>query len=127
VEVHLATKAMRAAGTPPTRLSAANARDVYWSFAQMIAHHTSNGCNLLPGDLIASGTISGSEEGTQGSLLEITQGGTLPLQLPNGERRTFLEDGDEITLRGFCHRPGLPRITLGECHGTIASAQVTTR
>ena len=119
LEVHLTTPAMRAASLPAVRLSTANARSLYWTFAQMVTHHTSNGCNLLPGDLLASGTLSGAGEGTQGSLLEITRRGAHPLTLPNGDRRTFLEDGDEITLTGFCARPNLPRITLGACRGTI--------
>jgi fumarylacetoacetase len=105
-------------------LSSANLRDLYWSFAQMVTHHTSNGCNLAVGDLIASGTVSGSEGGTQGSLLELTSRGAVPVQLPNGEVRGFLEDGDEIILSGFCERDGLPRISLGECRGTIAPALV---
>jgi fumarylacetoacetase len=122
--VHLSTRAMREKSLPPVRLSSVNFRDMYWSFAQMITHHTSNGCNLLAGDLIASGTVSGSEKGTQGSLLEMTRRGTVPLQLPDGEVRGFLEDGDEILLSGFCERAGLPRIGLGECRGRIAPAFV---
>ncbi len=123
LEVHLSTAAMRASALAPVRLSSGNLRELYWSFAQMVAHHTSNGCNLLPGDLIASGTVSGAEEGTQGCLLEITRRGTAPLQLPSGEARGFLEDGDEIVLSGFCEREGLPRIGLGECRGLIAAAR----
>lgn len=122
LEVHLLTGSMSAAAQAPFRLSSANLRDLYWSFPQMIAHHTSNGCNLLPGDLIASGTASGPGEGSQGSLLEITRRGEAPLRLPNGETRTFLEDGDEIILSGFCRRPGLPRISLGECRGIVTPA-----
>ena len=122
LEVHLSTPAMRKGSLPPVRLSSGNLLNLYWSFAQMVAHHTSNGCNLLPGDLIASGTVSGAEEGTQGSLLEITRRGTVPLQLSGGEVRSFLEDGDEIVLSGFCQREGLPRIGLGECRGRIAPA-----
>jgi len=121
LEVFLTTQSMREASLPPHQLSRANLRDLYWSFPQLVAHHTSNGCNLIPGDLLASGTISGPTEGAQGSLLEITQRGANPLQLPNGETRTFLEDGDEVILRGYCWREGLPRIGLGECRGIIAS------
>ena len=88
----------------------------------MIAHHTSNGCNLIPGDILASGTISGPQPGSEGCLLEITQRGTVPLRLPNGELREFLADGDEIILRGYCQREGLPLIALGECRGTIFPA-----
>lgn len=124
LEVYLSTVAMRKNSIPPVRLSAGNLRHLYWSFAQMVAHHTSNGCNLLPGDLIASGTVSGPREGTQGSLLEITRRGTAQLRLQSGEVRSFLEDGDEIVLRGFCERDGLPRISLGECRGTIAPALI---
>jgi fumarylacetoacetase len=124
LEVYLATDAMRERGLAPMRVSEGNLRDLYWSFAQMVAHHTSNGCNLLPGDLIASGTVSGPDEGMQGCLLEMTRRGAAPLQLPSGESRTFLEDGDEVILRGFCEREGLPRIGLGECRGMIAPALV---
>jgi len=121
LEVYLSTGAMRVAEDAPVKLSSVNVRNLYWSFAQMITHHSSNGCNLLPGDLLASGTVSGAEEGSQGSLLEITGRGSNPLKVPNGETRSFLEDGDEVILRGFCERPGLPRIGLGECRGVIAS------
>jgi fumarylacetoacetase len=124
LEVYLATSAMRERGSAPVRVSEGNLRDLYWSFAQMVAHHTSNGCNLLPGDLIASGTVSGPQEGMQGCLLEMTRRGATPLQIPGGESRTFLEDGDEVILKGFCEREGLPRISLGECRGTIAPALV---
>ena len=119
LEVHLSTARMREHALPPLRLSTGNLRDLYWSFAQMVTHHASNGCNLLSGDLIASGTVSGASEGTQGSLLEITRRGTEQIHLSNGEVRSFLEDGDEIILRGFCQKDGVPRITLGECRGTI--------
>ena len=88
----------------------------------MITHHTSNGCNLQPGDLLATGTVSGPNPGSEGCLLELTRRGTVPLQLPTGELREFLADGDEIILRGTCQRAGLPTITLGECRGTILPA-----
>ena len=119
LEVFLSTAHMRAGSQPPVRLSTGNVRDLYWTFAQMIAHHTSNGCNLVEGDLLASGTVSGPGEGSEGSLLEITRRGASPLRLPNGEVRTFLEDGDEIILRGYCEKIGFPRLSLGECRGTI--------
>jgi fumarylacetoacetase len=122
LEVFLSTAPMREHHLPPTRLSTSNLADLYWSFAQMLTHHTSNGCNLVPGDILASGTISGPSPGSAGCLLEITQRGTLPLQLPNGELRKFLADGDEVILRGTCHRAGLPNLTLGECRGTILPA-----
>jgi len=121
LEVFLSTVHMRADSQPPVRLSTGNIRDLYWTFAQMIAHHTSNGCNLVEGDLLASGTISGPQEGSEGSLLEITRRGTSSLRLPNGESRTFLEDGDEVILRGFCEKIGFPRVSLGECKGAILS------
>ena len=85
----------------------------------MVAHHTSNGCNLRPGDLLASGTVSGPEPDSRGCLLEITRRGAEPITLPTGEIRKFLEDGDEITLRGYCEREGLPRIGLGTCIGRV--------
>jgi fumarylacetoacetase len=122
VEVFLLTAAMRAEHQQPHRLSRANLRDLYWTPAQMVAHHTSNGCNLLPGDLLATGTVSGAEEHAGGCLLELTQGGTKPVLLPNGESRAALEDGDEVTLHGFCRRPGLPKISLGECRGVVLAA-----
>jgi fumarylacetoacetase len=120
VEVFLTTARMREASQAPHRLSSGNLRDLFWTFPQMIAHHTSNGCNLIEGDLLASGTISGPQEGTQGCLLEITQRGANPIQLPNGEQRTFLLDGDEIILHAHCEKPGYPRISFGECRGTVA-------
>jgi fumarylacetoacetase len=118
---------MRDGGVAPVRLSSANATELYWSFAQMVAHHTSNGCNLRAGDLIASGTISGPQPGQQGCLLEITRRGAEPVQLATGEERSFLEDGDEITFSGFCEREGLPRISLGECQGMIVPANLSSR
>jgi fumarylacetoacetase len=104
-------------------LEASNLATLYWTFSQMIAHHTSNGCNLRTGDLLASGTVSGADAGTQGCLLESTAGGTSPLILPSGEKRRFLEDGDEVVLRGWCERPGFRRIGLGECRGIIVPAR----
>jgi fumarylacetoacetase len=106
----------------PVRLSATNFRGMYWTFAQMIAHHTSNGCNLRAGDLIGSGTVSGPEKSNRGCLLELTWKGTEPIQLPTGEVRRFLEDGDEVILRGWCEAPGYRRIGLGECRGVVAPA-----
>jgi fumarylacetoacetase len=127
LEVYLTTRKMRDASLDAVRLSTVSARELYWSFAQMVAHHTSNGCNLRTGDLLASGTISGPQPGSQGSLLEITRRGAEPLKLQSGEERGFLEDGDEVTLRGFCEREGLPRISLGECKGMIIPATLSTR
>ncbi len=133
LEVRLRSAEMRRRGLPPVRLSRSNAfREMYWTFAQMIAHHASNGCNLRPGDLLASGTVSGREPGTRGCLLESTWQGRgadakplprAPVELPTGEKRLFLDDGDEITLAGWCEREGHPRIGLGECVGTILPAR----
>ena len=117
VEVWLRTAKM----SEPVRLSRGNFRDMYWTVAQLIAHHTANGCNLQPGDLIASGTISGPAKESRGCLLELTWRGTEPLQLPSGETRKFLEDGDEVILRAYCEREGHPRIGFGECRGVIAA------
>jgi len=123
VETLLQTRAMRDAGLEPTRITHADfGRDVYWTLAQMLAHHTVNGCNLQPGDLIASGTVSGRGEGTQGCLVELTNAGTRPIALPNGESRAFLEDGDEVVMRAWCERDGFRRIGLGECRGVIVGA-----
>jgi len=122
LEVLLSTARMRASSQAPVRLSGGNLCDLYWSFGQMIAHQTSNGCNLIEGDLIASGTVSGPHSGSEGCLLEITRCGASPIRLPNGETRAFLEDGDEVILNGFCEREGFPRISLGECRGTVLPA-----
>ncbi|HEY4357170.1 MAG TPA: fumarylacetoacetase [Acidobacteriaceae bacterium] len=123
IDAHITTAPMRDKGVPAMRLSSANLRDLYWSFAQMVTHHSSNGCNLMPGDLIASGTISGSMDSARGCLLEITQRGIAPVTLPTGETRSFLEDGDEITLTGMCRREGFPAISLGSCRGRILPAR----
>jgi fumarylacetoacetase len=119
VEVWLRTAAMQAAGVRETRLSRASFPDMYWTPAQMLAHHASNGCNMRPGDLLASGTISGASQDSRGCLLELTWRGSHPLVLPNGETRTFLEDGDQVTLRGSCERDGFARIGLGDCVGHV--------
>jgi fumarylacetoacetase len=120
LEVFLTTARMREQGLPPVRLSQSRLRDLYWTPAQMIAHHTSNGCDLQPGDLLGSGTVSGPTKDARGCLLELTWRGSEPLALPSGETRRFLEDGDEVTLRGFCERDGFRRIGFGECRGRIA-------
>lgn len=119
VEVLLATARMREARLPAVRVSQARLADLYWTLAQMFTHHTSNGCNLRPGDLFASGTISGPTRESRGCLLELTWRGAEPLVLPNKETRKFLEDGDEVILRAFCQQPGKVRIGFGECRGTI--------
>lgn len=122
VEVFLSTAAMREAGVPAHRLSRGSMADLYWTPAQMVTHHASNGCNLGPGDLFASGTISGPTKDSRGCLLELTRRGAEPLTLPGGEVRKFLEDGDEVTMRGFCERPGISRIGFGECRGIVVPA-----
>jgi fumarylacetoacetase len=121
LEAHLQSRLMRTTGAACMKLSATNLQRLYWTPAQMLAHHTSNGCNLRPGDLLATGTVSGPEDGSEGCLLE-KRGTHEPLCLPSGELRTFLEDGDRVTLRAWCHKPGLPRIGFGECTGTIVPA-----
>jgi fumarylacetoacetase len=124
IETLLQTAAMRAAGLAPVIVTRSRfARDTWWTPAQMVAHHTMGGCNLRPGDLIGSGTVSGPEPGTEGSLLELTWGGARPVGLPGGETRSFLEDGDDVTIRAWCERDGFRRIGLGECTGRVLPAQ----
>jgi fumarylacetoacetase len=123
LEVWLQTAAMQAAGHAGDRLSRSNFTDGYWTAAQLVTHHTVNGCNLGSGDLFGSGTLSGPGAGQGGSMLELTQGGKQPIQLSNGETRAFLADGDTITLRGYCAREGFRRIGLGECRGTVHPAR----
>jgi fumarylacetoacetase len=123
LEVWLQTAAMREAGQPAVRLTSGNAREAaYWTPAQLVAHHTVGGCNLQPGDLFGSGTLSGSGPAQAGSMLELTQGGKQVITLPNGETRSFLADGDTLTLRGFCERAGARRIGFGECSSTVLPA-----
>ncbi len=119
VEVLLSSAQMRAQNMKPWRLSRASFQQMYWTIAQMLTHHTSNGCNLRSGDLLASGTVSNAEEGSQGSLLEITRRGSQPFQLPTGEVRSFLVDGDEVILRGYCEQKGYARVGFGECRGKV--------
>ena len=123
LEVWLQTEKMRAAGHAGDRLARSNYRDAYWTVAQLIAHHSVNGCNLREGDLFGSGTLSGPNPEEGGSLLELSQGGKRPLTLTNGETRTFLEDGDTVILRGYCQRDGARRIGFGECRGTMLAAR----
>jgi fumarylacetoacetase len=126
LEVTLTTEQMRAAGVAAHILSRGSAdAAMYWSAAQIVAHHSSNGCNLQPGDLIGTGTLSTDSAGGLGSLLEISQGGTQPVQLATGEMRSFLEDGDEVTLRAWCEAEGAVRIGLGECVGRVVPAPVS--
>ena len=119
LEAHLATARMREAGEPPCRISRTAARHLYWTAAQLVTHHASNGCNLCPGDLLGTGTISGPAPGSLGSLLEITRGGQDPLALPNGEQRTFLEDGDEVNFSAHAQREGAVTIGFGPCNGMV--------
>ena len=119
VEVYLSSVRMRDGGMEPVRLSRGNAADLYWTPAQLVAHHTSNGCDLRPGDLLATGTISGPNRESRGCLLELTWRGAEPLTLPSGEARRFLEDGDEVIMRGYCERDGAVRIGFGECRGVV--------
>ena len=123
LQVLIQTEAMRDACLPPQRLSQSSYRDAYWTMAQMITHHTVNGCNLQAGDLLGSGTQSGKKPEQAGSLLELTAGGKNPLTLGNGETRTFLEDGDAIMLRGHCERNGFRRIGFGDCQGQVLPAR----
>jgi fumarylacetoacetase len=120
LEVTLTTERMRAAGLAPHILSRGSAdAAMYWSAAQIVAHHSSNGCNLQPGDLIGTGTLSTDAASGLGSLLEISRGGKEPIELPSGETRRFLEDGDEVTLKAWCEAEGAVRIGFGECVGRV--------
>ncbi len=122
LEVSLLSARMREAGMVPLVLGRSNFLEMYWTMAQMLTHHASNGCNLRAGDLLASGTVSGADKSARGSLLELTSRGKDPVTLPTGEQRKFLEDGDEVILRGFCEREGFRRIGLGSCRGVILPA-----
>lgn len=122
LEVWIETAAMREQKLPPQRLSQSNFRDAYWTLAQLLTHHASNGCNLQPGDLLGTGTQSGPDAGQGGSLLELSAGGRQPITLASGETRTFLQDGDTVTLRAHCVREGTARIGFGACTGTILPA-----
>jgi fumarylacetoacetase len=119
VEAWLQTAAMAQNGQAAQRLSRANYQEAHWTAAQLVTHHTVNGCNLGSGDLLGTGTLSGPEPDQGGSLLELSRGGKVPIRLPGDEPRTFLEDGDTIILRGYCERPGRRRIGFGECRGTV--------
>ena len=123
LEVHLASRAMREKYMSPILVSRGNFRGMYWTLAQMLAHHSSTGCNMQPGDLIASGTVSGPTEDSRGCLLERTWRGTQPLKLPDGSDRRFLQDGDEVIMRAYARRDGFRRIGFGDCRGVILPAQ----
>ncbi len=122
LEVFIETEKMRKDKIAPQMLSHSNTKDLYWTVGQMLTHHASNGCDLQVGDLIASGTVSGKTKTERGCLLELTWRGTEPLELPSGETRRFLEDGDEIIMKGHCEREGFRRIGFGECRGRILPA-----
>ena len=122
LEVLIQSQKMREASVAPVRLSQGNCSDLYWTIAQMLTHHASNGCNLIPGDLLGSGTVSGKEKNSRGCLLELAWRGQEPVTLPSGETRKFLEDGDEVIFRGYCETPGYRRIGLGECRGIVKPA-----
>ncbi len=122
LEVYIQTPKMREENTEPFLLSRSNMKDLYWTIGQMLTHHASNGCNLQTGDLMATGTVSGQGKDERGCLLELTWRGKEPIKLPNGEERRFLEDGDEIIMKGFCEREGFRRIGFGECRGKILPA-----
>jgi len=121
LEVYLSSKSMRAGGLEPMRVSQSNLRNLYWTLGQLVTHHASNGCNLRTGDLLGSGTVSGHGPEERGCLLEMTRGGATPLQLPGGETRRFLEDGDEVILRGYCKKDGFATISFGECRGVVVA------
>jgi fumarylacetoacetase len=119
LEALLSSAQMREEGHAPQRLSQSNLRDLYWTSAQMLTHHASNGCNLRAGDLFASGTVSGASETERGCLLELTARGSSPIALPTGEMRRFLEDGDEVIFSAYAEREGFARIGFGECRGIV--------
>ncbi|ARP93691.1 fumarylacetoacetase [Bordetella genomosp. 13] len=123
MQVLISTEQSRAQGKPAAQLSRSNFRDAYWNVAQLITHHTVNGCNLVPGDMLGTGTLSGPRPEEAGSLVELSQGGKTPVSLPWGEQRTFLQDGDQIIIRAECTKPGYPRIGFGECVGTVLPAR----
>ncbi len=122
LEVLISSTQMRERNMEPMRISLGNFKELYWTISQLLTHHASNGCNMRAGDLLASGTVSGESKAARGCLLERTWRGTEPLQLPGGEIRKFLEDGDEIIIRGFCERENSARIGFGECRGRILAA-----
>jgi fumarylacetoacetase len=122
LEVLIQTEQMRRDNEPAQSVSFSNFSHSYWTVAQMVAHHTVNGCNLKPGDFFGSGTQSGPEHKEAGSLLELSNGGKEPVDLGNGETRTFLNDGDTVIMRGFCAKEGAARIGFGEVSSTILPA-----
>ena len=123
IEAFVSTPRMRADDMPPARLSLGHCRDLYWTPGQLLTHHASNGCNMQPGDLMGSGTVSGPARENEGCLLELTRGGREPITLPSGETRRYLADGDEVILKGYCEAEGFVRIGFGECRGRILPAK----
>jgi fumarylacetoacetase len=119
LEALIQSETMRGRNEPPHRLSSTSFRHAYWTIAQLVAHHTVNGCNLRAGDLLGTGTQSGPTPEEAGSLLELSAGGSRPIQIDRDESRTFLEDGDEIIFRGWCDRPGAVSIGFGEVRGRV--------
>jgi fumarylacetoacetase len=119
LEALIQSAAMRARHEPAHRLSSTTFRHAYWTIAQLVAHHTVNGCNLRAGDLLGTGTQSGPTAAEAGSLLELSAGGTQPIQIARDEWRTFLEDGDEVTFQGWCEKPGAVRIGFGSAQGRM--------
>jgi len=122
LDVLIESDLQRAAAQAPTRVARTSFKHQYWTFAQMVAQHSMGGCNLQSGDLLGSGTISGPAPGEEGAIIEMTKGGRVPLTLSNGEQRTFLHDGDAVTLRGWCEKPGAASIGFGECRGEVLPA-----
>jgi fumarylacetoacetase len=123
VEVRIASQAMREKGLAPTLISKGNMREMYWTIAQMLTHHTSTGCNMRPGDLLATGTISGPSEDSRGCLLERTWRGQNPVTLADGTQRKFLQDGDEVVMTAYCEADGARRIGFGECRSIVLPAK----
>ncbi|KPM79358.1 fumarylacetoacetase [Pseudoalteromonas sp. UCD-33C] len=123
MDVQIETEKMRAAGEAPTQVSKSSFKHSYWTVAQMVTHHTVNGCNFQPGDMLGSGTQSGPEHEEAGSLLELSRGGKEKITLANGEQRAFLEDGDNVIMRGWCEKDGFARIGFGSVEGTVLPAK----
>jgi fumarylacetoacetase len=123
LEVLLETETMRSKAEAPAQLSTSSFKHSYWTVAQMVAHHSVNGCNLKPGDFFGSGTQSGPNHEEAGSLLELSRGGKESIALPNGETRTFLQDGDNVIMRGFCAKEGYARIGFGEVSSLVLPAK----
>ncbi|RLS92380.1 MAG: fumarylacetoacetase, partial [Planctomycetota bacterium] len=123
LEVYISSEKMRASNTAPTLISRGSFSDMFWTPAQLLAHHASNGCNMRIGDLLGSGTVSGTTKESRGCLLERTWRGTEPITLGDGTERRFLQDGDEVIMRGFCEKLGYPRVGFGECRGIVLAAK----